>query len=90
MLRIMSGPKRDYTIGSWRKLHNVELHDLYSLPNIIRTINPRMRWAEHIPCIREKRNAYRVLMGNPKGKRPLGRPRHRWKDNIKMDLREIQ
>jgi hypothetical protein len=66
MLRIASRPKRDYTTGSWRKLHNVELHDLYSLPNINRMINPRMRWAEHIPCMGEKGNAYNVLMGNPR------------------------
>jgi hypothetical protein len=89
MLRITFGPKRDYTIGSWIKLHNVELHDLYSLPNIIRMINPRMRWAEHIPCMGEKRNAYRVLMGNPKEKRPLGRRRHRWKGSIKMPVWQV-
>jgi hypothetical protein len=76
MVRITSGQKRDYTIGSWRKLHNVELHDLYSLPNIIRMKNQRTRWAGHIPCVREKRTAYRVLMGNPNGKRPIGRPRY--------------
>jgi hypothetical protein len=83
IVRITFGQKRDYAIGSWRKLHNVKLHDLYSLPNIIRIINPRTRWAGHIPCMGEKRNAYRVLMGKPKGKRPIGTPRHRWEIILK-------
>jgi hypothetical protein len=76
--------------GVSRKLHNEELHNLYSSPNIIRMIKSRrMRWAEHVSRMGEKRNAYRILVGNPEGKRPLGRPRRRWMDNIKMNLREI-
>jgi hypothetical protein len=88
VLRIF-GPKTDEIIGSWRKLHNEELHNLYSSPNIIRMImSRRMRWAGHIACIGKKRNANRVLVGKPEGKRPLGRPRCRWEDNIKMGLRQ--
>jgi hypothetical protein len=72
------------------KLHNEDLHILYSSPNIIRLIRSRkMRWAEHVARMGEDRNVYRVLMGKPEGKRPLGRPRPRWEDEIRMDLREI-
>jgi hypothetical protein len=76
--------------GEWRKLQNEELSDLYSSPSISRIIKSRrMRWAGHITQMGEKRNAYRLLVGMPDGKRPLGRPRHRWMDNIWMDLREV-
>jgi hypothetical protein len=76
-------------MGGWRILHNEELHNLYSLSSIIRMIKSRrMRWAGHVTLIGTKRNAYRILMGKPEGKRPLGRPRHRWVGYIKMDLRE--
>jgi hypothetical protein len=83
------GPKREED-GSWRKLHNDELHSLYSSPNIVRVIKSRrLRWARHLGRTREGRGVYRVLVGRPECKRPLGRPRRRWGDNIKMDLREI-
>jgi hypothetical protein len=76
--------------GSWRKLYNDELHGLYSSPNIVRAIKPRrMKWAGHVARMGEGRGVYRVLVGRLEGKRPLGRPRRRWEDNIKMDLREI-
>jgi hypothetical protein len=83
------GPKREED-GSWRKLYSDKIHDLYSLPNIARVIiSRRMRWAGHMACMGKGRGVYRVLVGRPKGRRPLGRPRHRWEDNIKMDLRKI-
>jgi hypothetical protein len=77
--------------GDWRKLHNEELHNLYSSPNIIRMIKSRkMIWAGHVSRMAETRNACRILVGKPEGKRPLGGPRLRWVDNIKIDLREIE
>jgi hypothetical protein len=90
VLRRIFRPKRDGMTGGWRKQHNEELHNLYSSRNIIRIIKSRrMRWAEHAARMGEKRNVDRILVEKPEGKRPLGRPRHRWIDNIKMDLLEI-
>jgi hypothetical protein len=86
VLRRIFGPKRDEVTGGWRELHNEELHNLYSSPSIIRVIKSRrMRWAGIAARMGEKRNAYRILVGKPEGKRPLGKPRRRWVDNIKMD-----
>jgi hypothetical protein len=90
VLRRIFGPKRDEATGGRRKVHNAELHKLYSSPSIIRmTKSRRIRWTGHVAQMGEKRNAYRVLMGKPEGKMPPGRPRHRWVDNIKIYLREI-
>jgi hypothetical protein len=90
VLRRIFGPKRDEVTGGWRKLHNWELHGLYSSPSIVRVIKARrMRWAGHVARMGEVRSAYNILVGRPEGRRPLGRPRRRWEDNIKLDLREI-
>jgi hypothetical protein len=89
VLRRIFGPKREVD-RSWRKLHNDELHSLYSSPNTVRMIKSRrMRWTAHVARMVEERGVYRVMVGRPEGKRPLGRPRCRWEDNIKPDLREI-
>jgi hypothetical protein len=89
VLRKIFGPKREED-GSWRKLHNDELHTQYSLPNFVRVIKSRRtRWAGHVVRMGEGRVVYRVLVGMPEVKIPLGRPRHRWEDNIKLDLRKI-
>ena len=85
--RLAFGPKRDEVTGEWRKLHNEELSDLYSLPSIVRVVKSRrMRWAGHVALMGEGRGVHRVLVGKPEGKRPLGRPRRRWEDNIKINL----
>jgi hypothetical protein len=77
--------------GDWRRLHNEELRNLYASPNIIKVIKSRnMRWAVYVTRMGEVRNAYIILIGNPEGKRPLRRPRSRWKDNIRMNLREVR
>ena len=83
VLRVIFGPKRDKVTGEWRKLHSEEINGLYS-SNIRVIVSRRMRWARHVGCM----SLYRVLVGKPERKRPLGRPRRRWEDNIKMDLQK--
>ena len=90
VLRRVFGSKRDYVTGEWRKLHNAELSYLYPLQNIVPVVKSRrMRCARHVARKWEGRGLHRVLVGIPEGKRPLGRPRRRWEDNIKMDLQEV-
>ena len=90
MLRRLFGPKRDEVTREWKKVHNEELNDLYSSPNIVRVIKSRrMGWVGHVARMREGRGVYRLLVGKPEGKRPLGKPRRKWEDNIKMDPQDV-
>jgi len=87
VLRRIFGPRRDEVTGEWRRVHNEELNDLYSSPNIVRVIKSRrMKWDGHVARMGEERGVYMVLVGKPEGKRPLGRPRRRWVDNIRMEV----
>jgi len=90
VLKRLFEPKRDEVTGEWRKLHNEEFYDLYSSPNNFQVIKSRrLRWAGHVAHMGERRGVYIVLVGEPEGNRPLARPRHRWEDNIKVDLQEM-
>jgi hypothetical protein len=90
VLRGIFGLKRDAATGEWRKLHNEELNDLYSSPSIVRVIKSRIvKWVGHVAHMGESRGVYRVLVGKSEGRKPLGRPRHRWDYNIKMDHQEV-
>ena len=90
VLRRIFGLRRNEVTGEWRRLHNEELNDLYSSPITVRLIKSRrMRWPGHVARMGEERGVYRVLVGKPEGKRPLGRPRRRWVDNIRTDLQEV-
>jgi hypothetical protein len=90
VLRILFGPRREEATREWRKLHNEKLNKLYYSSSIVRVIKSRrMSWAGHVVHMGERRGVYRVLVGKPEGKRPLGRPRHRCEDNIKIGLQEV-
>ena len=90
VLRGIFGAERDGVTGEWRKIHDEELNDLYCSPNTVRVVTSRrMRWAGHVARMGEERGGYTVLVGKTERKRPLGRPRHRWVDNIRMDLQEV-
>jgi len=90
VLRRIFGTRRDEVTGEWRRLHKKELNDLYSSPSIGQVIKwRRMRWAGHVARMGEERGVYKVLLGKPEGKKPLGRPSRRWVDNIRMDLQEV-
>ena len=90
VLRRIFGPKRDEVTGEWRKLHNIELHSLYKSPDIVKVVKSRrLRWAGHVARMEAERGVYKVWSGIPEGRRPLGRPRRRWEDNVKADLRKL-
>jgi len=90
VLRRIFGPKEEEVVGDWRRLHNEALHNLYTSQNIITVIKSiRMGWAGHVARMGEIRNVYKILVGKLERKRPLGRPRRRWEDNVRMNLREI-
>jgi len=90
VLRRIFGPWRDEVTRKWRRLHNEEVNDLYSSPNIVRVIKwRRMGWTGHVVRMGEETGVYRVLVGKPEGRKPLGRPRRRWVDNIRMDLQRV-
>jgi hypothetical protein len=89
MLRKIFRPMSKEMVGDSRKLHKKELYNVYASLNIVRVNKSRIKWVGHVACMGEVRNAYKILVGKSEEKRPLGRPKHRWKDNIRMDLREI-
>ena len=89
VLRRVFGPKREEVTGEWKKLYNKELNDLYLSPSTVWVKSRRMGWVGHVVCMGESRSVYRILMGKPDGRRPFGRTRCRWEDNIKMDLQEV-